>query len=490
MNRRDFLRAGVIAGAGSLFAGCSSPVRRYASRGTPDSISPPKADVEPTARLVNRVSFGPVPGELQRVRSMGADAYVDEQLRAGREEDFALRFQLGRLDVHNINAAELRDLPQEEVIRQLQQSALLMSVYSPNQLRERMVDFWTNHFNIYVRKKLSAYRKPTDDISVVRKHALGKYPDLLRASAHSPAMLAFLDNQVNRRGLANENYARELMELHTMGVQGGYTQKDVQEVARCFTGWTIENRFMRPRGTFRFDPERHDNGAKIVLGEKIPAGGGKKDGDTVLDILAQHPSTAKYISGKICRFFLGDGAGAWAGRTAKTYSETGGDIRAMLRPILLAREMLKAPPILKRPFDFMVSSLRALNADTDCGRPLQNHLEDLGQPLYQWPMPDGYPDITDAWTGSLLARWNFALALTAGGMSGTSVDLEKLTAALKAGGATDATSGLAALILSRPVDSHDVNAIGAVLRKESVGDSVDHWKTAALCLASPEFQWH
>jgi uncharacterized protein (DUF1800 family) len=389
-------------------------------------------------------------------------------------------------------------------------AAIIRAVYSPHQLRERMVDFWSNHFNIYARKGNSVFFKPADELETIRKHALGTFPELLRASAHSPAMLQYLDNQVNRRkdgkgAGANENYARELMELHSLGVHGGYTQKDVQEVARCLTGWGIEERnvFQRlvasdrkPMGSFRFDPEKHDKGAKVVLGEPIAPGRGIEDGNQVLEILSMHPMTARYISQKICRYFLGDGASAdaWTPRLSKIYLETKGDIRKMLRPLLLSDDLLNGQPVLKRPFDFSVSALRALNADTDGGKALQLHLAHMGQPLYQWPMPDGYPDRTAAWTGSLLARWNFATALAGASLPGTAVDLPAL---LKAAGSKGSqTEKLTALILGRKPDAEEVAPLHATVarhaeRVRAFGTSKRDAaaECAALLISSPQFQW-
>jgi uncharacterized protein (DUF1800 family) len=275
------------------------------------------------------------------------------------------------------------------------------------------------------------------------------------------------------------------MELHTLGVHGGYSQKDVQEVARCFTGWTIEDRFLnRYRGQFRFDAERHDNGEKIVLGQKISAKGGEKDAERVLDILVKHPQTAKYISEKLCRYFLGEESGAWPQKMAKIYLQTNGDIKAMLRPLLLSDELRNGAPIIKRPFDFLVSSLRALGADTDGGPPLQTHLTRMGQPLHLWPMPDGYPDQTRAWTGSLLARWNFAIALTHNKIDNTSLNLAALV------GKREAAQALTEIVLGHPAQEKQklINTI-----TKNLADVKDEAKvasnTAALLLCTPEFQW-
>jgi uncharacterized protein (DUF1800 family) len=433
---------------------------------------------------------------MARVAALGPSSYVEEQLYPDSEEPLAVTARLRGLEAMEVSAGEVGDLRKEEILRQMQMAAIVYAVYSPHQLRERMVDFWTNHFNIFAHKGLGAFLKPTDELKVIRANALGRFPDLLRASAHSPAMLSYLDNQVSRRGIPNENYARELMELHTLGVHGGYTQKDVQEVARCFTGWTVEEGFLKPRGRFKFDPDLHDDSPKEVLGHTIPAGLGKRQGDMVLDILARHPSTARFIASKLCRYFLGEAAESWIERTAQTYLQTNGDIKAMLRPILLSQELVASAPIMKRPFDFMISALRALNADTDGGKPLQEHLARMGQPLYQWPMPDGYPDRTAAWTGSLLARWNFGLALVNGAIAGTTADIPAILRVAKAQTNVQRAQTLAEVVLARRADSQAMQPLCQSLRaymdrapvSADGSDSLQR-ETAALALASPLFQW-
>jgi uncharacterized protein (DUF1800 family) len=399
---------------------------------------------------------------------MGHKAFVEQELKADQPEDLRLTTLINRLEIFEFGAADLENLHKEEVVEQLHQAALLRAIYGANQLKERMVDLWSDHFNVYDLKGDTAFRQAADDVTVLRAHALGKFPDLLKASAHSPAMLGYLDSQLNRKGVANENYARELMELHTLGVHGGYTQKDVHEVARCLTGWTIENRFLHRKGTFRFNEDLHDSGEKTVLGHRIPAGGGQEDGEQVLEILAMHPSTARYVAGKICRYFLGSAGDAWVDRTAETYLSTRGDIPSMVRPILLSEELTKGPPMIKRPLDLVASSLRAVGADTDGGTALRQHLTAMGQAAHSWPMPDGYPMRTAAWTGSMLPRWNFAVALAEGNIRGTN-------AGEFGENAFEATHG------RRPTDA-DKPLTEACASK-------DIKSALALCLAAPSFQW-
>lgn len=471
MTRRELLLVGASA---ATLAGCARIARRL-DDDLPRDLRIPGGDVRPAVRLLNRAGFGPRPGQLAAIEAHPLEAWVDQQLLADDSESTGLSLQLSRLEALRIDGMELRDIPESEILRQLSQAAILRATYSKWQLRERMVDFWTNHFNIYGRKGLAAYRKTTDDVDVIRRHALGTFPALLRASAHSAAMLAYLDNRQNIRGAANENYARELMELHTLGVHGGYTQQDVQEVARCFTGWTVEDRFLRHAGAFRFDDERHDHGPKTVLGHEIAGGRGIEDGEQVLTILVEHPACARFIATKLCRYFLGRKDSPWVEKLARIYSETGGDIPSMLKPLLLSEELLRGPGVVKRPFDFVVSALRALDATTDARQHLQRHLEAMGQPLFEWPMPDGYPDRTSAWTGSLLSRWNFAFSLARGQIADTSVDLQRLQERL----AGDAVAEFTALAMPGEGDA----------RLRSAAQSHDAGTVAALALCSPEFQW-
>lgn len=476
LSRRECLRLALAAGAG-LLTGCQSALRRaMAPPPLVAGLATRKGLPEDTIWL-NRVTFGVTLTELDRLAEMGKIAYLEQQLHPNEEgEEWLVRLRLRGFEIFQAAPAELGDRPIPEVLRQLQQHAILRAVYSRYQLQERMVDFWRDHFNVYARKGLCAYYLPQYERDVLRKHALGKFPDLLKATARSPAMLLYLDNYRNRRGVPNENYARELMELHTLGIHGGYTQKDVQEVARCFTGWTVEERFLRPRGSFRFDPSQHDQGEKHVLAQHIPAGGGESDGERVLEILAMHPSTARHLCGKLCLHFMARAPEATVRRLGEVYLSTGGDIGEVLRELLLSEEFLQTPPAFKRPFDFMVSALRALYALTDGNRPLQEHLEKMGQALYQWPLPDGYPHGEEAWKGTLLARWNFAIALCANEIRGTHVDLPALV------GKMSATEALLQTVFCLPPDAPSLRPLRERLRGTLT-------QQAALILASPQFQW-
>jgi uncharacterized protein (DUF1800 family) len=339
---------------------------------------------------------------------------------------------------------------ERQAILELTQAKVLRAAYSERQLHEVMVDFWFNHFNVFVGKGQVRLYLNEYERDAIRPHALGKFTDLLRATAESPAMLFYLDNwqssapegartlqqnntrpgrrfnrpappadvpaAPNRRRGLNENYARELMELHTLGVDGGYTQKDVQEVARAFTGWTIAN--PRQGGSFRFEPRMHDAGEKVVLGRRITAGGGKDDGDQILELLAKHPSTARFIATKLARRFIADDPPKSAiDRAAKRFTETGGDIREVVRSIVTAPEFFAADALrakVKSPFEFVVSAVRATGTTAGNAQALVQAIRNLGMPLYGCQPPTGYADKAEAWvnSGALLNRMNFAVSLT------------------------------------------------------------------------------
>jgi uncharacterized protein (DUF1800 family) len=328
--------------------------------------------------------------------------------------------------------------PQQVVARDLTEGKLLRAIYSDRQLNEILADFWYNHFNVFLDKGADRYLVTAYERDVIRPHVFGKFRDMLEATAKSPAMLFYLDNWQSvgpdapqprgaraRRGL-NENYGRELLELHTLGVDGGYTQKDVTEVARCFTGWTINQ--PQRGGEFAFNARLHDKGAKTVLGVTIPAGGGIEDGEKVLDIVAQHPSTARFISTRLAQRFVADEPPAsLVDRMAETFRKTGGDIREVMRTMLNSKEFWSEGAYrtkMKSPFEMVVSAVRAVNGDVDFAMPLANQVAQLGQPLYRKQEPTGYSNSSADWVNSagLLARMNFALQLADGKVPGVKVD--------------------------------------------------------------------
>jgi uncharacterized protein (DUF1800 family) len=334
--------------------------------------------------------------------------------------------------------------------------------------------------------------KLPDDRDAIRAHALGMFPDLLTASAQSAAMMQYLGNNISVVGNPNENYARELMELHTMGVDGGYTQQDVQEVARCLTGWSVSDS-MPNQGAFVFRSAWHDNTPKTVLGYNIPAGGWMNDGLIVLDILVNHPSTAKFIAKKMCRRFYGyDVPQSLIDNVAATFTATGGDIRAMLRTLFNSIDPATAPIKFKRPFHFIVSALRALNAQIPSqpaasSSPLRTQLAYNGHEPFHWLTPDGFPDSLEAWGGALLPRWNFAVALMWNQLAGVTVDVNAL---LNGAVTADAIAArLDQVMFGGAMSAADKTRIRDYLLPDNP-PAARISEAIGLAVCSPGFQWY
>ena len=460
LNRRRFLKLGVAA---SALAACSrAPATQQLVIETPTvppagptaaALPATASPALPTAALpemalaqawlaANRIMFGPRAGDVERIARMGLDAFVDEQLAAASgPEDADIERRLAPLDTLTMTPGQILQKYtgdprgpgiRRDILLDLQQAAVIRAVYSRRQLHEVMVDFWNNHFNVGFNKKFDYLLKPDDDRSAIRPHAMGSFRELLGASAKSPAVLQSLDNDSNVRGKINENYGRELLELHTVGADNGYTQQDVFEAARVFTGWSIVT--LREDavngGTFVYRPRAHDEDAKTVMGLKIPAMGGLKDGEALLDFLAAHPNTARTISLKLCRRFVADEpAEAVVSAGAAAFTASKGDIKATLGTILHSPEFKASfGQKIKRPLEFVASALRAVDADTTAEPRIQQALAGMGQPLFLWQPPNGFPDTAGAYLGasSFLARWNFALDLANAAFKETRVKFDTL----------------------------------------------------------------
>src|SRR5688500_17227057 len=436
--------------------------------------------------VLNRLAFGARPGDVDRVRSLGVDRWIALQLQPSRIRDTVperiaralptlalssrellerypppqvVRAQMRRSDMSREDSLELRRSAQESrrVLAEMQIAKVARATVSERQLEEVLVDFWENHFTVFAGKGPERYFIAAYEREAIRPHALGRFRDLLGAVAKSPAMLFYLDNWQssveegrpaldcglrladcgqgragrrrnpqsaisNRpRGL-NENYARELLELHTLGVDGGYSQQDIINVARAFTGWTLEQ--PRRSGGFIFRPAMHDAGEKVVLGQRLGAGRGMEDGEQVLDIVAGHPSTARFIATKLSRRFVSDEPPATlVERAAETYRRTNGDIREVVRTIVTSQEFFASAAYrakVKSPFELVVSALRAMNAAPDMTARSAQVVARLGQPLFLHQAPNGWPERGDAWinTGSILNRINFGLAMAGGAIPG------------------------------------------------------------------------
>ncbi len=444
---------------------------------------------------------------------------------------------LGGGDPNNVPRAIAEDSKRpQRVVAELAMAKVTRAIYSERQLQQVMDDFWFNHLNVFAGKGEDRYYLTSYERDVIQPHTLGKFKDLLTASAKSPAMLFYLDNflsadpraaqrqaaeramrqqarnrgfgrpmprpgqqkKPNERGL-NENYGRELMELHTLGVDGGYTQKDVTEVARCFTGWTIE----KPRETpqFKFDERLHDPDAKYVLGKKIHAGG-MKDGEEVIDLLVHDASTARFISTKLARRFVSDNPPqALVDRMAKAFAESDGDLKAVMHtmiysPEFWSRETYRAK--IKTPFELVVSATRALGTDVDMPQPLVGWVGRIGEPIYQCQPPTGYADKSDAWvnTGALLNRLNFSLALAGNKMRGSRTDVSALLGGEASADAKAALQRAVQVFLGGQAGPTTVETLEKQLDSPQVVQAklddpvkqVDLGVVAGLVLGAPEFQ--
>jgi uncharacterized protein (DUF1800 family) len=425
----------------------------------------------------------------------------------------------------------------QRVVEELAMAKVTRAVYSDRQLQQIMDDFWFNHFNVFAGKGDVKWLMTSYERDVIQPHTLGKFKDLLNATAKSPAMLFYLDNylsadpnaaaraaaeraarqQAHRgrfggpaprpqqpakkgaRGL-NENYGRELMELHTLGVDGGYTQKDVTEVARCFTGWSIEK--PKQEATFKFDEKLHDPDPKIVLGKKIHAGG-MKDGEEVINLLAKNPNTAKFISTKLARRFVSDNPPPdLVARMAKEFHSSDGDIRAVMKTMIYSPEFWSRDAYrakVKTPFELVVSTARALGTDVDTPMPLVEWTGRIGEPLYQCQPPTGYSDKVDAWvnTGALLNRLNYSLALASNKVRGSRSDTASLLGVDDTGSDTKAALDRAVLVFlggqSSPitVETLQKQLDSPQILQAKLDDPikrVDLGVVAGLVLGAPEFQ--
>jgi uncharacterized protein (DUF1800 family) len=583
----------------------------------PAAALPAPSDRDEIVHVLNRVTFGPRPGDVEMVQKIGLHNYIEQQLHPETIDDSAVDQELSQLDLVQNSPSDLYALfvderkllaqkkeaqaappaaagaPMEKpvanpsgtttpppaagpgappmgqfmaqlqaphttaVITQLEDDKLIRAIDSNRQLQEVLVDFWSNHFNIDMRKGPCRVLKVTDDRDVIRAHILGKFHDLVEASAKSPAMLFYLDNasnaaprqltEIQRERLAqymtqtggnaavipaagkkmggiNENYAREIMELHTLGVDGGYTQQDVQEVARCFTGWTIN----RQTGAFQFTPFRHDNGAKVVLGHQIPAGGGIQDGETVIDILCAQPATAHHIAYELCqRFVSDDPPESLVSRVAAVFTNTGGDLRQVTEAILTSPEFMSPACFhakIKSPLEFAVSAVRATESSIttapDPGnfknvranvegsailgrtkavdrlssakrQSLNWHIYELGEPLFACTPPTGYKEVSKIWVspGALIERLNFALALTGQNVADVKFDASTVLAGADLDHPDAVLDRCASALLQGDVSPATRKVLAqAALPSGGDGKTVDPSKLIALMLGSPEFQ--
>ncbi len=443
-------------------------------------------------RLLERISYGHQPALRDRAFALGWEAFLEEQLHPENLADPEGDAMAARFPTLSMSPRQLFDaygvtgalqIPMVE----LQTASLLRAARSRRQLHERMVEFWSDHFSIDQSDSLASILKTQDDRDVCRAHALGTFPQLLRASARSAAMLFSLGNYRSTASAPNENYGREILELHSIGL-GQFTELDVREAARCLTGWTFLQFEDANAGAFRFEPAMHDNGPKLFLGDTIPAGGGVLDGQKLIRTTSLHPATAQRISGKLCRWFHGVEVAPIVAAAAAEWTATQGDIRAVMRVMLSQSAFAGAPPDVrktKRPFHFAAGILRSLPFLFTGTTALAEELAAMGHRPFHWPAPDGYPDTTDAWVGGLQRRWSFASRLFGNQVSGVSIDVGA------AFGTAPKTSWArrAAWLLRGPGPlTHDVAAIQDYVDLFPAASDTLRAETLALTASAPSFQ--
>ena len=517
-------------------AGAASAVSVAAARPPAPAAAPaatPSAARAEALHLLNRLAYGPTAGELERVMTIGAERWIDEQLHPER---IALPDALGR-PLATLTAADqsqrtllagLREAqaaardgnePGKARLRELFQRAgsaaadarLLRAVASPRQLQEVMVDFWFNHFNVFIGKGLDRVLVGSYEREAIRPHVLGRFRDLLGATAQHPAMLFYLDNwlsvapgwqpprgpRAGAPGGLNENYARELMELHTLGVDGGYTQADVTALARMLTGWTIAPRRSRSDSVFWFDAGRHDDGDKRWLGRAV-RGSGQAEGEWALDVLAAHPATARHLAFQLAQYFVADRPPpALVERVAQRFVASGGDIRAVLATLFASAEF-RAPGArgakFKTPYQYVLSAVRAAGVPVANVRPLLGTMAQLGMPLFGCLTPDGYKNTEQAWLNpdAITRRVSYATALAAGRLP-LARPLEDAQAAATAAQTMDAARARA-----QPDPGWFTPPLAADALLDTLGESISERTRsmvaesepplrAALVLGSPDF---
>ncbi len=559
-----------------LSAAPALPAGRVASKIAPTPLSSPFARPlqgdKRYAHVLSRLAFGPRPGDIEALKKIGIPAYIESQMAPQSIDDAAIEAKLGGFNwlsapsdrlmlayesdkagfikkfkkaengkiqpiqlnrqqknvMARIEAAQIPERASVEAMGQLSLDKLARAVDSRRQLQEVLVDFWGNHFNVDVKKGPVRALKIRDDREAIRPRIFGTFRELLGASAHSPAMMVYLDNarstrefdagrrqkagaKAKKRGGLNENYARELMELHTLGVEGGYSQADVTEVARCFTGWSIDQR----SGEFAFRERAHDDEAKTVLGQTIPAGGGQSDGDRVLDLLAGSPATAKFIARKLCVRFVADNPpDALVSKVAGVFTRSNGDLSAVYRAIFASPEFLSEGAYrskIKSPLEFTTSAARALGGTIDLDsfgagfrllatggaslnqgnngnknkalaklpkRPLAVEIANMGQPLFACQPPTGYAENSSKWVSSsaLVSRLNFALSLTQGRIGDIALGEDTFAPA--------PLDEMAKSLLSADISP----ATRALIETETLKTPGDGARLRALIIGSPEFQ--
>ena len=472
-----------------LFGGLSSLAALRPSR----TQAAPRPDA--TRFLVDRLTFGWTEQEQLLADTLGYHGYLEYHLNSSAIDDSATDARIAPYFFLNYSAATLKGFQTPSyIVHQCLESTTVRSVFSKRQLFEKMVEFWTDHFSVDINKSHIPWLFPVWLRQSIRPHAMGSFPQLLAATAQSAVMMFYLDNETSIGGNPNENYARELMELHSLGVDAGYTQQDVEELARILTGWGVNWGAGSGQNTWEFQyfPTRHDNGPKPLLGVNFPAGPGFNDGLNALTLLANHPATAQFISTKLCqRFWSYDPPQALIDAVAATYMSTSGDIKSMLRTLFTTLDPSTATQKHKRPYHLYVSAMRATGTEitpvqVTTGTELQNRLLNAGHLPFHHGPPDGYPDRLEAWVGHMLPRWNFAALMTTGGITNVNFDINAFLQGAVGGDAVADRIDMALFGGLMPAAEKNVirNYLGANPTPTVSAEAV------ALAISAPSYQWY
>lgn len=514
VSRRTLLLSAVVAPV--LVAACSGE-RGTTSAGPTTTAGPPVAStttigtttttVQPISEsnlidhLVRRATFGPTPGMGTSIATIGFDNWIDEQLAPDLLDDNKTEKLLAKFPSIGMEPLELRDAYADDrtpIIADLSSARLIRAIYSERQLYEVMVGFWTDHFNIDMSISPIMYLKGVDEREVIRPNALGRFSDMLLASASSPAMLVYLNNASSRAdgtNVPNENYARELLELHTVGVDGGYDEEDVAEVAQVLSGWTVDS----DTALMRFEPAWHSmDGVEAVLGWRPNQSSGQAAGESLINYLAHHSQTASFLARKLCRRLVSDDPPqTLVDRVAAEYLAQDTEIAPVIRLILTSDEFAEASmEKTRRPFELLAAQARAIGLDVSKTEPdelriVGELLRQMGEPLYLWPSPDGPPDVATPWinAGTMLQRWNLTLSLTAGDLRTATVDIEQH----RPDNAADAETFVTHVAASLGVELDDVTRQAGSALLESSTDAANPTPDeladlAAVLLVSPAAQ--
>jgi uncharacterized protein (DUF1800 family) len=455
------------------------------------------------AHALNRLGYGPRPGDVDAVLAQGVEQWVEEQLAPAGDPDLDARlagFRTLGYSVSQVLAlynADQRTLT--TILDEFNSAKMIRAVHARNQLQEVLVDFWFNHFNVDISGSFERYSVPAYERDAIRPHVLGRFRDLLGATAAHPAMLYYLDNYLSRgprvvggrvvNGL-NENYGRELLELHTVGVSAGYAQSDVVDAARCFTGWTIDN--LRTGGNFVYVQANHDPGTKSVFGLNLPAGGGKDDGDKLLDHLAAHPASAEFVSRRLAQRFVSDDPPAGlVAAMAEAFLASGGDIALVLKRMVSSAAFWAAAfdgsskP--KTPIEFTASALRALDVQVSSAQGLTTPLAGMGMPLYRCNPPTGYSNRGADWLNpsAHLSRENFGLDLASGAVRGVSIRPGSIVSGADLANPRAIATAFGHEILPGRLSAQTVDAVARLDTRSTVSVAA---RSLGLLLASPDFQ--